>query len=665
MNTTHHIPYPFYWDDVPIDLSFIYQDEKPAGKHGFLQVKEGEFVFEDGTAPKFWGTNLNSGSNFPPHDFSEKLAKRLAKIGVNLIRFHQLDAEWSTPNIFQFAKGKRKGNTLSFDPESMDRLDYLIFCLKQEGIYMYMDMLTYRKFTVDDGVEQAPLLQDAARPYSNFDETLIRLQKKFNDDLWTHRNPYTGLAYKDDPAIVLTEVANESDMFSRTVIIPSYKANLELKFRDWLELNHIDYEHKEQEINFSSDDKIMLDFLSKIQEDYYVEMIGHLRSIGVKIPIAGTNWASNAGNRRAQLVTDFTDGHAYWYSWQWSEKLRKFNNHSMVAKTDTILSDLTFCRLLDRPYFISEWDDPWPNEWRAESPLFMAAIGSLQGWSGFAIHTYAYTTRTDIDRTGKEISSSAIGNVPFREGVFTTWNDPSKFGLFYHAALMFRRGDIKQAEKSVGIRINDLSLRSTIDSTPALSLISEKHRVGMEFTGQNNKADQYIEWNDENAVDKSSGEILSDTGELYRNWHKRFGWIDTDKSKVIYGFLGEIGEITIKGLKVHAQTDFATIALSSLTEKPIVETDNMLLTMIGRSENTEMKFNADHTELLDVGRAPILVEVIEAEIKMNTNIPNLRVWSVNPEGFFAGVVPSEYENGVLSFKTGAKFPSMYYLIQAE
>ena len=109
-NNRRYIPYPIDWDDVPIDISFVFKHEKPAGKHGFLKVSGDQFVFEDGTKAKFWGTNFNSGLNFPSPDFSEKIAKRLIKIGVNLVRFHQMDAEWSTPNIFQFTKGERKGH---------------------------------------------------------------------------------------------------------------------------------------------------------------------------------------------------------------------------------------------------------------------------------------------------------------------------------------------------------------------------------------------------------------------------------------------------------------------------------------------------------------------------------------------------------------------------
>ena len=144
-----------------------------------------------------------------------------------------MDAEWSTPNIFQFTKGENKPNTMNFDPVSIDRLDYLIYCLKQEGIYVYMDLLTYRRFKAGDGLEDASHLGDAAKPYSTFNRRLIELQKKYNYDIWTHINPYTGLAYKDDPAIVLVEVTNESDLFTQMATLEPYRTELEELYRKW------------------------------------------------------------------------------------------------------------------------------------------------------------------------------------------------------------------------------------------------------------------------------------------------------------------------------------------------------------------------------------------------------------------------------------------------
>ena len=38
--------------------------DKPAGKHGFLQMKGKDYVFEDGTPVKFWGVNIASEKPF-------------------------------------------------------------------------------------------------------------------------------------------------------------------------------------------------------------------------------------------------------------------------------------------------------------------------------------------------------------------------------------------------------------------------------------------------------------------------------------------------------------------------------------------------------------------------------------------------------------------------
>ncbi len=193
--TTDWVPFNLSWgDDVPIDISFVFEHEKPAGKHGFLTAQGERLVFQDGTEGRFWGTNFNSGANFPPHAYSEMVARRLAKFGVNIVRTHQMDSEWATPNIFQFNRARPKDHTRTLDPDSLDRLDYLIYCLKAEGIYLYLDLLTYRQFRPGDGVDAVDALPQAAKPYLYFDPRLIALQKEYNEALWSHVNPYTGLA---------------------------------------------------------------------------------------------------------------------------------------------------------------------------------------------------------------------------------------------------------------------------------------------------------------------------------------------------------------------------------------------------------------------------------------------------------------------------------------
>ena len=91
----------------------------------------------------------------------------------------------------------------------------------------------------------------------------------------------------------------------------------------------------------------------------------------------------------------------------------------------------------------------------------------------------------------------------------------------------------------------------------------------------------------------------------------------------------------------------------------------MLLTTVGRAENTDQKFNQDRTAIIDFGTEPTIIEVIKAQITIRTSCATLMVKAINSEGFVAGTVPSEYRAGELVFELGKKWASMYYLIQAE
>ena len=168
---------------------------------------------------------------------------------------------------------------------------------------------------------------------------------------------------------------------------------------------------------------------------------------------------------------------------------------------------------------------------------------------------------------------------------------------------------------------------------------------------------------DKTMVNVEGKEVLSDTKELYRNLKKRIGWIDSPNTKAVYGLLGKEGNISLTNLKINVKTDFATVAISSLTTEPIKSSANLLLTAVGRADNTNSKYNKDHTKQLDVGEGPIQVEIIEATIEIETDKRTLRVMAINPQGFITGYIPSEYIDGIFRFEIGKEYQSMYYLIQ--
>ena len=644
------IPFPFFHDNVPIDISFVFEDEKPAGKHGFLKVYGRDFVFEDGTKVKFWGTNFNGAGCFPEHDYAKKLAKRLAKLGLNLVRMHQLDAEWHTPNIFSFTKGKRVTDA-HLDPESMDRLDFLIKCLKDEGIYVYMDMFTYRKFRSDEGVENPEALLDAAKPYCCFSRRLIELQKELCKELWTHENPYTGLKYCDEPAIVLAEIVNECELFCKyfdSDYVEPYRTEFLGMLNEWLTKKGINRDLSQENLALGQDNDL-LDFKLELQKAYFREMYDYMREVGVKIPITGTNQVTCPDCERSNDEMDFLDNHPYLYDWKWGEFKKNCMNKSVTAEKKSYLTSGAFLSDKNRPTYISEWDAPWPNEFRADSVLYSAAIGLLQGWSGFAIHTYSYTVNLEnMNMLGKEFSCEKIGNTPYRQGVFTTWNDPAKFGLFYHASLMTRRGDVKYAGEIRSVAYED---RSKVPSYLYQSAIEKYALV--------NNPDE-VELYDASVEAENESSNTSVTGELFRDHKNNFGTIDTPMTKCAYGFLAKNGTVSLNGLTVNSETDFAVIAMSSLSDKPINESDNILLTTVGRAVNTNARFEGE--TMLEYGEPPVLIESIEATLELETPHKNLQVMAISAEGYYIGNVPTEYADGKLKMTLGKEAMSMYYLI---
>ena len=674
---SRYIPMPAYPDKMPVDISFVFENERPAGKHGFCRVDGEDLRFEDGTLAKFWGVCFNGGANFPDKDYARQVAQRLAQAGCNIVRFHQLDAEWNTPNIFSFTKGKRVTTTRKFDERSMDALDYLIYCLKEQGIYCLADHIVFRKFKEGDGVEQWELLQDEGKPWCMTNPRMIELQKEYATMFWNHYNPYTQLAYKDDPVFVVTGINNETDLFvnftaTKVDYVPEtyYINEFRQFFKQWLEEQGIEYDW--ENCDLFTNDQPMIEFKFYMTKKYYREMYDHLKKIGVRIPIAGTNWAKPASAQiKAHEDMDFVENHHYYYDWGWGNNERICKNRAITA-TPFVFPRLARMKLPGKPMVVSEWSTPWPNSYRAEGPIYYAAVGALQNWSGFTAHTYSYAGRLERNSILGREQSTPVAGVPYREGIFSCWNDPAMFGLFYHCALITRRCDVSPANKKVAISSLDMAKSADI----AYKDLLEQHRVAAVF--ENKLPEGYDELVNErdHYPHPQPGKIISDNGQLWRDLSKQIGAVDTPRTKIVYGNLGKgsggashkkatnVG-IQLDGMNVTCYTDFAVVALSSLSDDPIEKTDNMLLTAIGRARNTDPVFDGE--KMLDVGKAPIMAEVIQADIRIRTDIGDkLKVWGVNAEGFYAGKLPTTYEDGVLSFRIGNENnPACYYLIVKE
>ena len=666
------IPVYMHPDYMPVDISFVFKNERPAGRHGFAQVKGENLVFEDGTLAKFWGVMFNGAACFPPHARAEAVANRLAQAGCNIVRFHQMDDEWTAPNLYRLTAGERVKNTRELCEECLERHDYLIKCLKEKGIYCMVDMTTYRRFKPGDGVKDAHLLHDGTRLYAMYDPLMIDLQKEFCEKYWNHFNPYTGLCYKDDPVFAMCTIINENDTYINHSdrrwyhLIPYYDDMLRDMFAAWLKEKGIDYDA--YGCDLFTQDQPMQEFRMELMRRYCDDMYAYIRSLGVRIPICGSNYCTNYGTVKAQEHMDFTDAHSYFYDWLWGEEEKICKHVHILEQSKSPMANQCGNRIHGKPMFMTEWDVPFPNSYRAEGTLWYSSMACLQNWTGMTVHTYGYGHEmSQYDLLGKVASTATIGGVPYREGIFAIWNDPAQFGLYYHAALMLRRGDVSAARQIVGCQVGPELYGKHPNALQGSAM--EIHQVHTLLPGASAEGcDEVLEPAAVYPREKA-GEIVSDTGEITKLTGKAIGIIDSPRTKSLYGKIGNPAvnkarkastRRELSGVSIECRTDYATITLSSLTDDPITQSDNILMTAVGRARNHGAQFDGD--KMIDPGTNPIEIEVIEADIEIETPRETLEVWAIDSEGFYSGRLDSVYEDGRLKFTIGDEFPCMYYLI---
>lgn len=209
LDHTGWFPFLIPWDDTAHTVTDqAWSVDAPAGKYGFLKTTpEGHFRFDgDAKRVRFNGFVNVTSSNYPDSADALLMAARLRKLGTNFLRVHLTDNEWGT------ALYSSTGTSLAFEPTRMRKMDWFLKCLRDQGIYYNFCIQSARVFRAVDGAP-APVTNDMGKIVSIFDSSLIGIQKEWARMLAQHVNPFTNLAYKDDPAVASWELTNENQLF--------------------------------------------------------------------------------------------------------------------------------------------------------------------------------------------------------------------------------------------------------------------------------------------------------------------------------------------------------------------------------------------------------------------------------------------------------------------
>jgi hypothetical protein len=116
--------------------------------------------------------------------------------------------------------------------------------------------------------------------------------------------------------------------------------------------------------------------------------------------------------------------------------------------------------------------------------------------------------------------------------------------------------------------------------------------------------------------------IVSDTGQLA--WFttptasgKKNGLVtvDTPRSQALVGFI-KARNRSVTNLAAEVDNSFCTILLSSMDQKPIASSANLLLVAGGPVENSGQTWNAVGTDLTEWGATPTRVETVRGSITL-------------------------------------------------
>ena len=178
--------------------------DAPAGKYGHLVRKGNHFEFENrpGVPFRFYGSNIVYWIHYQPKDVVDRMAEHYAATGYNILRLHLFDIPQSVLT---------ENGEVKIRPDFMDKLDYLVAAFKKKGVYITLDLFGTRKIRKGE-LADFPDQEFTHREFKSLmyvSENALRNYESYVAGLMNHVNPYTGSAWKDEPAIATVCLVNE------------------------------------------------------------------------------------------------------------------------------------------------------------------------------------------------------------------------------------------------------------------------------------------------------------------------------------------------------------------------------------------------------------------------------------------------------------------------
>jgi hypothetical protein len=414
-----------------------------------------------------------------------------------------------------------------------------------------------------------------------------------------------------------------------------------------------------------------LRFIRDLEYAYNDTLLGHIRTnLGYTGLVFGTIMANSPATVQSRL--DVIDGHAYWQHPQfpgqpWDSVNWYVPNVSMVNTLgdDNALAGLARQRIQGKPFTVTEYQHPSPNDYASEGPLLLAAYAGLQDWDGLWMFDYGH---------GNPASASV--SMGYIRGFFEIGQHPTKMANLLLAAHLFRRGDVRPASREITRAMTperelDALLNSSAWNVFSGSQLGVPGRLA--FTNRLSVSVGTNATGLPTAPAAPTGNVItSDTAEL--RWDittagRGVVTMNTPWTKALVGFADnktlDFGALSIR----PATTQLGWCTVGATLKRGEVFTNDCTFVVIatGWTENTgQVWTDSTRTSLGNQwGRSPVLTEVVPFSLTLPLGTNRVHAWSLDERGQRKAAMPLSGTSTSTTLQVGTNAASIWYEVSVD
>ncbi len=616
-----------FTDNALLDLRYL--NEKTAGENGFIQLSAdgNSFQDENGNPVRFWSINGGDGTKSMSDADLAKFARFLAKMGVNMIRYHG-------------SINPTGANINDVDKTDVTAIWRMVAAMKKEGIYS-----TISPFWANFGHMGEPQLSGWGIPgYTGnddlwgvmyFSDTLKNAYKQWVKYLYTEKNPFTGIALKDDPAVALIQVKNEDGLFWWTVssMKEGFMYIVRQKYYQWavakygspaavktawsnvseskdnwaageLGLYNIWDATQPQSGGKAKRLSDQIQFLTETQRNFYAEMHDYYRALGCKQLINANNWKTADANllfdaeRYTNAACEVIAVNRYYdpghvgpnAGWRidpgdyYEGKSVLFEPHKLPVNIKQVAA---------HPMLVTESAWNLPHKYQAEGPFLVAAFMSLTG-----VDSYYWFSPTSTAFDANPYYTWA--NLPGGQHPMYRWtiSTPGQLAMFPANALIFRKGMISEGntmvheertlasiyERKMPLISEENSFDPNRDSYSNINPSRETavsplaHLTGkIEVVYDTVISGSVISPNINDYIDYQNKMIKSVNNQIEWDYKNGICMVNAPSAKGVCGFVNSRQTFNLGEVIIETTNDYLTLNVVAMDGKPVAESSKILI----------------------------------------------------------------------------------------